>query len=238
MGENTKIEKPILFTDEMVRAILGGQKTVTRRTGPTWAGVQPGTVLWVRECHAIARKNYWHDWEVDRDPDVDEPEQPTCMEAEEVYYRATPRVGLRRWVGPTAPAPDDSQGQPHHMTWLHESTPLSAGPAARVKRWRPYIHMPRWACRLTLEVVSVTRELADECGNTCVETIEDRVRCVLNHCPKVLGCLRVPSVTDEEARREGFASRAAFIALWNKLHPGYLGVIYRVEFRVLEASCG
>ena len=44
-------ERPILFMDSMVRAIMGGRKTVTRRVGPTWARVKPGDRLWVREAH-------------------------------------------------------------------------------------------------------------------------------------------------------------------------------------------
>lgn len=213
-------ERPILFTDEMVLAILAGRKTVTRRVGPTWAGVQPGTVLWVRECHAIARKNYWHDWEADQDPEADEPERPSCMECNEVYYRATPRVGLRRWVGPTAPAPDAFQGQPHAMTWLHESTPLKHGPASRVKRWRPSIHMPRWACRLRLVVESVTVERSVLGGG--------------------LGQMAVlmPGVTDDEARLEGFADRGAFLDLWRELYPDYNGPVYRVAFHVPEVTRG
>lgn len=36
----------------MVRAILDGRKTVTRRVGKTWSKVRPGDRLWVRECWA------------------------------------------------------------------------------------------------------------------------------------------------------------------------------------------
>ena len=39
---------------------------------------------------------------------------------------------------------------------------------------------------------------------------------------------------DEEAQREGFADRAAFLDLWRRLRPDYIGTIYRVAFRRIE----
>lgn len=173
-------ERPILFSGPMVRAILEGRKTQTRRLvkpqpeisvadppGTLFykakdsyvrlhAGVDacpfspygvPGDRLWVRETHAIRRVDY----------DLDEDEAGPC-ESEEVYYHATPRVGRRRWVGPTAPPPTEFQGQPHSMTYLVESSPLESGPASHIDRWTPSIHMPRWASRIDLEIVSVRVE--------------------------------------------------------------------------------
>lgn len=101
------------------------------------------------------------------------------------------------------------------------------------EHWRPSILMPRWASRTSLRVVSVTLQRADECTNTLNETRDDRIRCALNHCPvarRPLGCQLMPDVDDLEARREGFASRAAFLDVWNKLHPDYNGPVYRIEF--------
>jgi hypothetical protein len=222
-------ERPILFSDAMVRAILDGRKVQTRRlVGPSlgivdghtggeraWRGLdladawvdpgpspagnpgpylkvprdggdtvhriyapwEPGDHLWVREAHAIARLDYWHDYWVDA-PEEGDAEQPSCMEAEQVCYRATPRLGWRRWVGPTAPAPDAFQGRPHALTYLAESSPLESGPAARVARWRPSIHMPRWASRLTLRVTDVRVE-------------------------------RLQSISEEDARWEGVGLRLA-----------------------------
>jgi hypothetical protein len=205
-------EYGILFQDPMVVALhrpVGDplRKGVTRRTSDQWAKRGPGDRLWVRECFAIDHFDHWHDW---RD-DPDDPEQPECMEEERVYYRATPRVGLRRWVGPTAPAPDAFQGRPHALTYLHESSPLESGPAARVKRWTPSLLMPRWASRVTLEVVSVTRE------------------------PGARGVCRaeiLPDVDDAEARREGVADRAAYLALWRAINGDAVpDHVWRIEFR-------
>ena len=121
-------ERPILFGAPMVRAILAGTKTQTRRimkprrdryvgcelalnelAGEVNAGdytnapMAPGDRLWVREAHYI------------------------IGEYREVFFRAT----------------QDS----------NKSPPLSwPGP------WRPSIHMPRWASRITLEVTGVRCE--------------------------------------------------------------------------------
>ena len=103
-------ERPILFSGAMVRAILAGQKTQTRRTSDRWSKVNPGDRLWVRETFSLAHPNTWNA------PHRVSPSEPDVA----AYYRA-------EW--------DRS-----HPTW------------------RPSIHMPRWASRLTLEIVSVRHE--------------------------------------------------------------------------------
>ncbi len=132
-------ERPILFSGPMVRAILDGRKTQTRRVvkcpkvldamnevgswdGPgdvdAWIrsrcpyGV-PGDTLWVRETWGL------HDTEPSDGP-----------ERAHVYYRAT-------------------DGDRHDL---------------RYQLWRPSIHMPRWACRLTLAVKAVRVERLQEIG--------------------------------------------------------------------------
>lgn len=197
-------ERPILFTDPMVRAILEGRKTVTRRVGPTWANVQPGTVLWVRECFALPRN---------------------CkrMSPAEAGQRAI-HAG---YGAPWAPVWWRADAGYNHAIPERDAEDEWGGPG----RWRPSIHMPRWACRLRLEVESVMVEPSDECLNTLVETASDRLRCSLNHCPSKTGCHIMPMVTEAEAQLEGFDSRAEFLELWRKIHTYYNGPVYRVAFR-------
>jgi len=129
-------ERPILFSGEMVRAILDGRKTQTRRivrghphtVKPLNIGCPygvPGDRLWVKETFALSR----FDPESHEDEDTKDPSQ-----WDGVVYRA--------------------DGE--HGSWEHYD---GKGGRARISApWRPSIYMPRWASRITLEVTSVRAE--------------------------------------------------------------------------------
>lgn len=158
-------ERPILFGSAMVKAILEGRKVQTRRIvrpqPKPWAlndafldtgdgepvtlsqleelcpyGV-PGDRLWCREAWKS------EDYSCADEQQDDGHECGDHCEQTYVYYAATPRVGYR-------PKPDKAR-----ITYLDESTPLDANPFLASAPWRPSIHMPRWASRITLEVTEV-----------------------------------------------------------------------------------
>jgi hypothetical protein len=176
-------EIPILFRDELVRAILADEKDLTRRVGPSWARVQSGDRLWVRETFAFPgdfdnrSPSSTGEWALAAGYSA--PWSPAWYRADGGYNRAVPE---------------------------HEAVYYWGGRG----RWRPGTHMPRWACRLVLEVVSVTVQKSNVPG---------------------WRLWTLPDLDDAEARREGVADRAAFLALWAKLHPDYVGPVYRVQFR-------
>ena len=114
------IERPILFSAPMVRAILDDTKTQTRRIvkpqpAGEWAATgrsscpygQPGDRLWVREQHEFLMRY----------------KNVRCL------YRADMSEKI-----------------------------VEAPYIPKVNRGRPSIHMPRWASRITLEIVSVRVE--------------------------------------------------------------------------------
>lgn len=140
-------ERPIIFNGEMVRAILDGRKTQTRRLvkrpindiniGCELSGNElaaeiasgdysnskvgmPGDRLWVRETHAF----------------VPEP-----------AYRCS--TGIVQTVNP---------GDDYQASIYRENFDRSSGGI----RWRPSIHMPRWACRILLEITDVRVELLND----------------------------------------------------------------------------
>lgn len=126
-------ERPIIFSAPMVRAILSGAKTQTRR--------------------------------------VIRPEWARCLDLEDVDDRARALEqgpygvqGDRLWVRETFHhCPHCSDGEVAYRAggWMRApSGPLS--PKCAAHGWRPSIHMPRWASRLTLEVVSVRVERLQE----------------------------------------------------------------------------
>lgn len=116
-------DRPVIFSAPMVRALLEGRKTMTRRLAyherrtrnpaiaesPTfiaaspWQRVQPGDRLWVREAC------------------MSDPDRFTIYRADWERYNVCDTM-----------------------------------------RWRPSIHMPRWASRLTLTVTAVRVERLQE----------------------------------------------------------------------------
>lgn len=149
-------ERPILFSADMVRAIFDGRKTQTRRivkpqpendTCFTWFrpdGFDPGSCaeegLWTDSPKRFLQKcpygrpgdRLW----------VRETWQPHVEGDDEygVRYRADQSFRM---------ANDDSE--------LHNNV-VSCGIDPSVDRWRPAIHMFRWASRITLEVTDVRVE--------------------------------------------------------------------------------
>ncbi len=116
-------ERPIMFTGPMVRAILDGRKTQTRRVirpQPRWVG-DPGIPF--------------------RTEDADPKGIIQCPYG---------KPGDQLWV---------------RETWAPNEGDVLAGKAfyradnnTIVERWRPSIHMPRWASRITLEITKVRVE--------------------------------------------------------------------------------
>lgn len=148
-------EHPILFSGPLVRAILDGSKTVTRRPvrrpskaspesfqeAMSWAqrNGKPG-VAKIGPCDGI-------EWRT----------KPPCLAGDRLWVRET----WACWYG----APDDYGRVRYQATGdIYEtdgrsvcSIPSSEVPPESHK-WKPSIHMPRWACRLLLDVVDVRVE--------------------------------------------------------------------------------
>jgi len=120
-------ERPILFSGPMVRAILAGRKTQTRRV------VKP------QHIPAGVRTLRWEN-----------------QDAAELQHSARCPYGVpgdRLWVRETwQPGPDDC------VYYRADNDPNE-------NQWKPSIHMPRWASRITLEVVSVRVERVQDIGH-------------------------------------------------------------------------
>ena len=171
-------ERPILFSGPMVRAILDGRKTQTRRPVKPQPFVattsmfdiskcplgQPGDRLWVRET-----------WRKDALGTV-------------VEYRATTSA-LMEFIAP----------------------------------WRPSIHMPRWASRITLEITRVWVERVQDIteDEAKAEGIVDG-GCMTCGKPETCGCQN-----PRPDRRDSFAN------LWQSIYGTWDANpwVWAVEFR-------
>lgn len=157
-------ERPILFSAPMVRAILDGRKTVTRR--PVKGGQIPteDTTIAAGERHrwmAIAQRDPRYGFGV-----FGATEAECAKELEEFAPCPYGRRGERLWVREAwaadaqvdAVAPRDlSQGEP---IWYPADGAVRQTGCAMLTtgKGRPSIHMPRWASRILLEITDVRVE--------------------------------------------------------------------------------
>ncbi len=154
-------ETPILFSAEMVRAILAGRKTQTRRV------VKP----LARDGHFYVDHgcNGWWPWrshdgkdmiaiDAKGDPVMQKLECPYGVAGDRLWVRERHSIGFdgqRKPIlaCPLGDAPDD---------WVRGETVIKnpdreEGSEDWCLMWyrRPSIHMPRWASRITLEITGV-----------------------------------------------------------------------------------
>ena len=189
-------ERPILFSAPMIKAILDGRKTMTRRVikwdripsgfylaepdcqlaqNPCPYG-QPGDRLWVREAWRVGA---WA--EDDGKIAVDYKAGAFCRR--KWLTVPDPDKFNDLWEGSTQEA-ERVYGMKERYKWKPGESPC---------RWRPSLFMPRWASRIALEITAVRVE-------------------------------RVQDMSNEDAEREGFrwCNEAdpvdMFMCLWNKLN--------------------
>ncbi|EBP1711773.1 hypothetical protein NY66_17325 [Salmonella enterica] len=133
----------MIFNGEMVRAILDGRKTQTRRIMKNQpAGDYPETPALIRN---VGTGFQWHG----------------LYGESSIFNCPLGSIGERIWVRETwaeagASAPDLKlyrANYPDHVPAHYENVP----PAEEIRR-TPSIHMPRWASRLTLEITGVRVE--------------------------------------------------------------------------------
>lgn len=160
-------ERPILFSGPMVRAILEGRKTQTRRVMKPQPERNPHSGGW-RWHPPTSKYDERYDMWLPSSQWLDGLDPTQCGAAAIVEFGPFGVRGDRLWVretwGITAAktvAPF-TQGQVLEGEYdiLRRDLPLTFwyradDPNYDVMSWRPSIHMPRVACRITLEITDV-----------------------------------------------------------------------------------
>lgn len=179
-------ERPILFNGDMVRAILDGSKTQTRRVvktmnnnrlevkvGGKWRQIhaadpnlpcpygQPGDRLWVRET-----------WSKEG------------LHPDECYYRATPYG-------------------------------LTSGEVDQIK-WKPSIHMPRWASRITLEIVSVRVERLNDISEQ--DAVAEGIEPIIDNSPFCGARCWKDYMNQQSLPFDSDKPVASFMSLWKSVY--------------------
>jgi len=216
-------ERPIIFSGDEVRAILDGRKTMARRVvktnnhsanldtyfmdgEPSVLGMQftdgtkvkcpygkVGDRLWVRETWGL---------------------RPYAVEA--IGRKITNPLSQFLWEGSDFSRPIATKEfiDNHILTWgvEWEWKAAYAGDISSV-HWRPTIHMPRWASRLTLEVTGVRVERLQD-----ISEEDARAEGTIAH--------EVPVFEGDDYVRDDFEYVYPFRCLWDKIngkrHPWVL----------------
>ncbi|WP_407717662.1 hypothetical protein [Enterobacter kobei] len=213
-------ERGMIFNGEMVRAILDGRKTQTRRImkiqpsdgfSPTHNGYDLDLNAHWYTPGVVDKNGYLQPAKKDVFGVADENEGYTCP-----FGAVGDRIWVREtWAEAGAGAPDLKlyrANYPEHVPTHYENVP----PASDI-RWTPSIHMPRRASRLTLEITGVRVE-------------------------------RLASVSDEDAGKEGYPANPApyggamdkwlwFRGLWDSIYPDqsfrHNPLVWVIEFKVV-----
>jgi hypothetical protein len=132
-------EHPIIFNTQMVKAILEGRKTMTRRlNGLEKFNVEPD--IWRIGKAGVMDKVWWE----------------AAADSSYSYRLDCPygQVGDRLWVRETF-----AIGEYFGKLFYKEQDAGGYG-----GNWMPSIHMPRWASRITLEITELRVERLQEIG--------------------------------------------------------------------------
>ncbi|UWF46930.1 hypothetical protein NYP20_16395 [Pseudomonas sp. N3-W] len=148
-------ERPILFSAPMVRAILEGRKTVTRRplNDRALKNISIGTQI--GECHELPAEGALHPNSIGYYNDF----CPFGQPGERLWVRETWFCNhLEVMRGPYLKPDDLDIGAARDDGTLVYAADGLTPYEQEQPVWRPSIHMPRWASRILLEITGVRVE--------------------------------------------------------------------------------
>lgn len=236
MTDQPTNENSITFNDEMVRAILEGRKTQTRRImkpQPVWREASNGNMAcWYPGGHddgkslCYANKKHFQSgvW------------QDFCP------YK----VGERLWVreawhydehmhDATDGVPDLPEGRYSSRLIYRASQPnYPTNIGVGSHGWTPSIHMPRWASRIILEITSIKVERLQDI------TEEDATAEGVNKAPNIK---KVVKPYSDPLSYVPVTSRDWFQCLWDSIYKNKPGCtwdanpwVYAIEFKIKEPA--
>lgn len=203
-------ERPIIFSTQMVRAILSGAKTQTRRVIP----VLPKRCY---SLHQISGDKFCFR-KVHKNGDATHSDifRRPCYVGDLLWARET-------FVGPIYdddvddPYSDDDFENPDHCIYKadKDETPEYVDMDDNIRRgWIPSIHMPRWASRITLLVKSVRAEPLRDISDT--DAMREGIY------SSFLRGTPVPIAMDWDGNEKVLVSgvpKRDFESLWRSLYP-------------------
>ena len=150
-----KKERPILFSGEMVKAILDGRKTQTRRVvkfpASFLADKKPPKIIKVRpNLYANVSGDFTA-------YDANNPNDPWLMHVSCPYGK----VGDLLWARETWTEADGIDGR--EIYYAASESEISR---YQLAPWKPSIHMPRTASRITLEITNIRVERLQDISET------------------------------------------------------------------------
>ena len=211
-------ERPILFSGEMVRAILEGRKTQTRRLvmpmpayPDAFKGVRMefnssrcGVDIW--NCSGTLPAHFW--------------KCPFGKPGDRLWVRETLQLieaDDEEWAWGYA-----ADGELISFDRVNDTTLPFAEP---LQKW-PSIHMPRWASRITLEVVSVKVERLQDISEA------DAIAEGVDYCSEF---------NHDECKYGSYGYQCAFERLWDSIYgkkPGCSWIdnpwVWACEFKVVQ----
>lgn len=175
-------EWPIICTGKSVWDILAGRKTMTRRLSPQWMKRKAGDRLWVKETWAFSPATGPHS-------------------AILIFYKSD----MTEWS--CCNAVDHVTGEiEHNIKILPRKLPH--GKIKTPSKWKSPLFMPRWASRLSLDLVADPR------------------------------WERLGDISDEDVRKEGYATKGEFFAAFiqiNNCTPPMDTPVVALEFRMVKS---
>lgn len=160
--ELLKTAKPILFNTEMVRAILDGRKSVTRRV------LKLHNAIKAKKCEYKQGSGLWYDDtfnEGDKDTHIKDYSVSCCWIGTKIYLQkyAPYKVGDYLYVRETWGIYEQNYMDANYILFRADfpngaKTFDADGVSCDLPTWRPSIHMPKEAARIFLRVTDVRVE--------------------------------------------------------------------------------